>query len=67
LWAIKTVDAVDQAGLASAIGTNDRKYFAALYLKINIVQGMNTAKTEGNVLDVQLNIAALSQSAPAAI
>ena len=48
LGAIESVDAIQQAGLARSIGTDDRQNFIAVKVQADPVQGMEAAKTQAN-------------------
>ena len=52
---IETVDAVDQAGLASAIGTDDGVNLPGLNLKLHILQRFDSAETERHIVHMQLD------------
>ena len=52
---IKAVDAVDEAGFSRAVGSDDGEDLASLDLEVDALQRLDAAKTQRDVIDMQLD------------
>ena len=60
---VESANAVEQAGLARAIGTDDGEYFTLLDFQPDVEQRRDAAEAQLNILDVKLCIARLKLTA----
>lgn len=55
IWVIEPIDTVEETGFSCAIGSNYGKYFAVFYLKAYVIQGLQPAKFEGQIVNFNDN------------
>lgn len=53
---IEPIYAVEKTGLASAIGPNNGKYFAIMYIEIYGAQGLQSSEGQGKIRNAQDNL-----------